>query len=223
MTVVEKRSYSRKAGRTSCEAETCTSGSASRSADAMRRSWLGSRKAKSRQTAMDSASRAAQLLDQPPISSSVSSSITPAGPIRSRGLEAEVGVDQGPGPGPARVVEAGAGLAADVEQVGESPRRDQCGARAALLEQGVGPDGHPVGERLDVAGPGAGALQDLVDRGDHAARLILGRARDLRRVQAVAVEQRGVGEGPTDVDAEQHRSTLSTGRLRHQSRPRAAC
>src|SRR5262249_24657240 len=53
-----------------------------------------------------------------------------------------------------------------------------------------------------------GAGEHLLDRRDHSARLILRSARHLGRVQPLSVEQRGVGEGPTDVDAEQHGATL---------------
>ena len=61
----------------------------------------------------------------------------------------------GRGFGAAGVVEARAVLAADLEQIGEATGRDQRGARAALLEQGVGADRHAVGERLDVGRLGA--------------------------------------------------------------------
>ena len=128
-----------------------------------------------------------------------------------RGLEPQAGVDQRARLRAAGVVEARAVLAADLEEIGEATGRDQRGARAALLQQGVGADRHAVGERLDVDRLGLGAAQHLLHGGDHPARLILGRARHLRRVQALAVEQRSVGEGSTDVDAEQHRANLSGG------------
>ena len=70
------------------------------------------------------------------------------------------------------------------------------------------------------AGLGARAAEHLVDRGDHAAGLVLGRARDLGGVEALAVEQGGVGEGPADVDAEQHRREAT--RLRHKAGLQAA-
>ena len=43
-------------------------------------------------------------------------------------------------------VELGAGLPADLHHVGESLRCDEGGTGAALLEQAVGRDGHPVRE-----------------------------------------------------------------------------
>ena len=67
--------------------------------------------------------------------------------------------------------------------------RDQRRARAALLEQRVGADGHPVGEALDLAGRGAGALERRLDRGEHAPRLVVGRRRRLRGVQRAAVDR----------------------------------
>jgi hypothetical protein len=125
-----------------------------------------------------------------------------------RRLEAQLGVDQRTGLGAAGVIEAGTLLTADLEEVGEAARRDQGRARAALLQQRVRADRHAMGERLDVGGFGPGAPQHLLDGRDHAAGLIPGRARHLRRVEDVAVEQRGVGEGSTDVDAEQHGANL---------------
>jgi hypothetical protein len=106
------------------------------------------------------------------------------------------------------VVEAGAVLATDVEQVRESAGGDQGGPGAALLEQRVGADGHAVGERLDFRRLGARAEYDLLDRRHHAARLIVRGGGDLGRVQTLAVEQRGIGEGPADVDAQLHRANL---------------
>ena len=153
-------------------------------------------------------------------SASVSSSTTPLGADPLGGLEAKLALDERGGAGRAGVVEAGAVLAADVEQVGEAAGGDQGRARAALLQQGVGADGHPVGERLDVGGVGAGPREHLLDRGDHPLGLVLGGARDLGGVQVLAVEQGGVGEGPADVDAEEHRSNLQQGRGPGRSRGR---
>ena len=72
----------------------------------------------------------------------------------------------------AQVVEAGAVLARDLEQVGEAGGRHQRRAGATLLEQRVGADRHPVRERLDLAGGGPGTLEHLLDRGDHALGLV---------------------------------------------------
>ncbi len=98
----------------------------------------------------------------------------------------------------------GAVLAADLEQVGEARGRDQRRAGAAFLQQRVGADGHPVGEDLDLAGLGAGPLQHRLDRRHHPVGLLAGRGRDLGGVDGAAVEQDRVGEGPADVDSEQH-------------------
>ena len=97
-----------------------------------------------------------------PTSSSVSSSTTSATPIRSAASKRRSSGDQRRRPAATGVVQARPRLAADVEQVGEPLRGDQRGARAFFLEQGVGPDGHPVGETLDVPGPGARAVEHLL-------------------------------------------------------------
>ena len=47
------------------------------------------------------------------------------------------------------------------------------------------------------------------DGGDDADRLILGRGRQLRRVDPLAVQEDRVGEGSPDVDAEQHAVRLA--------------
>jgi hypothetical protein len=85
------------------------------------------------------------------------------------GLVLELRFHQGPRLGAAWVVEAGAVLPADLEQVGESPGRDQGSACPALLQQRVRPDGHAVREALDVSRLGPGAAQHLLDGCDHTA------------------------------------------------------
>ena len=96
-------------------------------------------------------------------------------------------------------------LAPDLEQVGEAAGCDQSGAGAAFLQQRVGSDRHPVGERLDRGGPGTGPLEDGADRAHHPRRLVSRGGRHLRGVDGAVVEQDRVGEGPADVDPEQHR------------------
>ena len=123
-------------------------------------------------------------------------------------LQAQLRGDEGRGPPAAGVVEAGPALAPDVQQVGEAAGGDQGGAGASLLQQRVGPDRHPVRESLDRGRVRPSRGQHGLGRGDHAAGLVPRRGRDLRRVQPVAVEQRGVGEGPTDIDPEQHAPTI---------------
>ncbi len=107
--------------------------------------------------------------------------------------------------GGAQPVEVGAGLAAKLDEIAEPLGRDERGARRAPLEQGVGRHGRAVGEGLDLAGRGAGGGERELDRRDHAHRLVVRRAQRLRGVQlAVAGGEDRVGEGPADIDAEQH-------------------
>jgi len=138
-------------------------------------------------------------------------------PLRAdslRRLEAQLGRDERRRLRPAESVQLGPVLAADLKQVGEARRRDQRRARAAFLKQRVGADRHTVGEGLDLLGADAGASQHLLHRGDHAERLVGGRARQLRRMDGLAVDEHGVGEGPAHVDSEQHRLSEATERRR---------
>ena len=88
-------------------------------------------------------------------------------------LEAQLRVDQRRRARRAEAVEVGPVLAADLEQVGEAARGDQCRPRPAFLEQGVGAHRHPVREGVDRRGLGARPAKNLLDRGDHADRLIV--------------------------------------------------
>ena len=205
MTVVEKRSNSRKAGSTSCEAETWTLGQRLAQGGGDPALVVGVPEGEQQADRDRLGLAAAELADQP-LDLLVGQLLDHARrrPIRSAASKRSSRLDQRRRPAAARVVEARPVLAADLEQVGEAAGRDQRGPRAALLEQRVGSHRHPVGEPLDVAGLRPGALEHLLDRGDHPAGLVVGRARDLGRVQALAVEQRGVGEGPADVDAQEH-------------------
>ena len=131
------------------------------------------------------------------------------GPDPLVGLEAQLGLDQRRRLRGAEAVEVGAVLAADLEQVGEAAGGDQRRAGAAFLEQRVGPDRHPVGEDLDRRRRSAPARAStasiaLITPADSLA----GRGRDLGGVDVAAVEQDRVGEGPADVDPEQHRLKL---------------
>ena len=108
----------------------------------------------------------------------------------------------------AEVVEAGPVLAPDVEEVGEPTGGDERGPRAALGQQRVGAHGHAVREDLDLGRLGAGALERRLDRGEDPPGLVLGRRRRLRRVQRPPVEDHRVGEGPADVDPEEHPAKL---------------
>ena len=125
-------------------------------------------------------------------------------------LDAVVVRDERRGLGRAEPVEAGAVLAPDLEQVGEARGRDQRGPRAALLEQRVGADRHPVREALDLRRPRPGAFERRLDRRQHPLRLILGGRGRLRREHLLAVEQDRVRERPTDVYSQQHAPKLSS-------------
>ena len=127
------------------------------------------------------------------------------------GLEAQLRIDQRGGLGGAEAVEVGPVLPGDLEDVGEPLGRDQGGAGAGFLEQRVGPHGHPVGECLDLGGDRGGALQHLLDRCDHSQRLVLRGGRGLRGVDPLAVDEDRVGEGPADVDSEEHGLKLAEG------------
>jgi hypothetical protein len=104
----------------------------------------------------------------------------------------------------AQAVEVGTRLAAELDEIGEALGRDEHGARAATLEQRVRCDGHAVGEDLDVAGRRAGALEHGLDRRHDTLGLVVGRRRRLRGQQPSTGGEHRVGEGPADVDAEQH-------------------
>jgi hypothetical protein len=99
-------------------------------------------------------------------------------------------------------------LAGDVEQIREAMRGNQRCLRTALLEQGVGADGHAVGEALDLGRLSFGALERQRHRGEYAIGLGAWRGRRLCRMQAAAVEDDGVGERSADVDSKQHAATL---------------
>jgi hypothetical protein len=98
----------------------------------------------------------AQILDDP----------VRAGPLG--GAEPALGPDQGRGLGRAEVIEPRPVLTRDLEQVLKAPRRDQRRRRPLLREEGVGPDGHPVGERLDLIGACARPLERRFDRREDA-------------------------------------------------------
>ena len=114
----------------------------------------------------------------------------------------------------AEPVEVGAVLTRDLEQVAEAAGGDQRGARAPFLEQGIGPDRHPVGEGLDLVGGRTGPSQDLLDDRHHRDGLVVQGRRQLRGVDPLAVEEDGVGERSSNVDAQEHGLTLAGCRSR---------
>ena len=130
------------------------------------------------------------------------------GPDPLGDLELVLGGNQWDGLWRAEAVELGTVLAADAQQVAEAASRHQCGACTALLQQRVGPHRHAVGEALDLVWLSVRAPQGRVDGSHHAARLVLRRGRDLGGVEALAVEDDGVGEGASYVNPEQHAPTL---------------
>ena len=127
-----------------------------------------------------------------------------SGPFGNR--DSELGRYQRRRVGRAQAVELGPRLPAELLEVGEPLGREQGGPRDLSLEQRVGPDRHPVDEALDVVGGRSTAFENRFDGRHHALRLVARRRWRLRGGQAVAVEERGVGEGAADVDAEEHAS-----------------
>ena len=80
--------------------------------------------------------------------------------------EAQVARDERLRPPLGQVVERGAVLAGELDQVAEAGGRDERGARAAALEQRVGGDRHAVRERAH------GPRVDPLERVQHALRLV---------------------------------------------------
>ena len=72
-----------------------------------------------------------------------------------RDLEGQLAGDQGRRLVGARVVQVGADLPADLEQVPEPGARHERGRRALALDDGVGGHGGPVGQEPHGRGPGA--------------------------------------------------------------------
>ena len=123
--------------------------------------------------------------------------------------------DQGRGVVHREPVEVRAGLAAQFEHVPEALRGDQGGARSGALEQGVGADGHAVGEARHVGGAEARLREGRQGRGDDALALVLGRRRHLRRGETSAGDHRRVGEGSSHVHADQGAFRGRPARLYH--------
>ena len=96
------------------------------------------------------------------------------------------------------------GVLRELDDVGEALGRDEHRARAAAFEQRVGRDRHPVRERGDLAGLRAGPLQCRRHGRHHPLGLVVGRGRRLRRDEPPAGGEHRVGEGPADVDADEH-------------------
>jgi hypothetical protein len=128
-------------------------------------------------------------------------------PVRAHPLldaDPPLGRHERRGVGLAQAVQVGARLAAERDEVLEARGGDQRGARAGSFQQRVRGHGGAVRERLDLVRRRPGALQRRLHGGEHALRLVFGRARRLRGHQAAVRGDHRVGERPADVDSEQH-------------------
>ena len=176
ITVVEARSYSRNVPTTSCESETWTS-APSRSRSAARDRALVRRVAPGEQQAdrdrlRRRAARARPRRAAAASASSGSQHAARADPLG--GAEAQLRRRERRRARGAQAVELRPVLAGELEEVGEALGRDERRARAVALEQRVRRDGHPVGERADVApARRPRRSQDRRDRREHAARLVV--------------------------------------------------
>ena len=103
-------------------------------------------------------------------------------------------------------------LAAQLDQVGEALGGHQHRAGGVALQQRIGGHGHPVGELLDLVRAAAGLRERGVNRVHHALGLVVGSCGRLGGVQPSVDGDHGVGEGASDVNAQQHRlgATLAT-------------
>ena len=118
--------------------------------------------------------------------------------------DAALGRDERRRVGGAEPVEVGARLAAELDDVLEAGGGDEDGARRLALEQRVRGDRGAVGEGLDLAGGGVRALERGAHGGEDALALVVRGGRGLRRDQPPAGGDHGIGEGPSDVDPEEH-------------------
>ncbi len=95
-------------------------------------------------------------------------------------------------------VEVGAVHAPDLEHVAEAARRDETDGADAPLDDRVGDERGPVGERR----AGAGHAPDGGEAVEHASGGVVGRRRHLERAHPpCSVPGHEVGEGAADVDA----------------------
>ncbi|CAB4875418.1 unannotated protein [freshwater metagenome] len=104
----------------------------------------------------------------------------------------------------AEAIELRARLTSELDQVGEPLGCDERGAGVDALQQGVGRDGHAVGHGAHVPWLRHGGVQDRLDGGHHAKRLVLRSGRGLRGDDAPGPDEDRVGERPSDIDSEQH-------------------
>ena len=106
----------------------------------------------------------------------------------------------------AQAVEVRAGLAAELDDVGEPLRGEQRCTRSAPLKQGVRRHGHTVREALHVLSARSRRPQHELAGLQHGDRLLGRRGEDLRAVhRAVIRNEHRVGERSADVDSQEHR------------------
>ena len=114
------------------------------------------------------------------------------------------------------VVELGAILAGDLEDVAEALGDEEGAPDPAPFEEGIRRDGRAVHEEGDVLRPEAGLADDLADPLLHARGLVGRRRRRLGEVDAVGlgVEQNEIGERAAHVHAKSdiHRAVRMAGR-----------
>ena len=103
-----------------------------------------------------------------------------------------------------KVVEIGAGGSAQFQDVAEAARGDKGGARALLLENGVGDNGSGVREQADIVRRHPVLLHRHLECGEYALGQIARGARHLGDADSTGcfVDQGNVGKGATDVDAD---------------------
>ncbi len=130
--------------------------------------------------------------------------------------EAQLGRDERCGRRVAQSVEVGAGLAPELDDVGEAGRGDQRGARRLALEQRVRRDRHAVGKAPHVGRRRRRFREHLANGLQHALALVARRGRDLgAEHDAVGADEYRVGERPADIDSQEHsREPMSVRRPR---------
>ena len=110
------------------------------------------------------------------------------------------------------VVEPGADLPADLEDVAEAARHEHAHARRLALDDGVGRHGGGVDHRGHVAAPGPAFREAALQRGHESPGRVLrgGEHLDHPHLAGLAVHEGGVGERAADVDAHAPRGHWDT-------------
>jgi hypothetical protein len=104
------------------------------------------------------------------------------------------------------VVEPGADLAADLQDVAEAPGHEHAHARDLALDDGVGRHGRGVDDRGHVAALGPAFREAALQRAHETLGRILRRGQHLDHPHPAGpgVHEGGVGESAADVDADSH-------------------